>query len=207
MRGERGGARQESHGGSLALRQTAASVCVALSGVMLACSAAPAAQPPAAPAQSPAIRMLVVKTEADARDAVALHSTGMPFDRIVRERSIGPERQRGGYVGRVAVGSLSPAAREAVLKTTPGRLTPVFPTEGGFGVIQVLTDREAQEEEARLRRDPEALEMLKQGTEQFENPWILLSVFTSLVTVLILVTFVGEAVREAFDPKKFTVYK
>lgn len=50
-------------------------------------------------------------------------------------------------------------------------------------------------------------EMLKQGTEQFENPWILLSVFGSLVTVLILVTFVGEAIREAFDPKKFTVYK
>lgn len=165
MRGERRGARQESQGGCLRLRRTAASVCLAMSGVMLACGVTLAAQPSAASATRPAIRMLVVKTEAEARDAVALHSTGMPFDRIVRERSIGPERQRGGYLGRVAVGSLSPAAREAVLKTTPGRLTPVFPTEGGFGVIQVLTDREAQEEEARLSREPEALESLKQGTD------------------------------------------
>jgi microcin C transport system permease protein len=28
-----------------------------------------------------------------------------------------------------------------------------------------------------------------------------------MTLVLILVTFVGEAVREAFDPKKFTLYR
>jgi len=50
-------------------------------------------------------------------------------------------------------------------------------------------------------------ELLKQGTEHFESPWILMSVFASLVTVLVLVTFVGEAIREAFDPKKYAVYK
>jgi microcin C transport system permease protein len=26
------------------------------------------------------------------------------------------------------------------------------------------------------------------------------------VTLLLLITFVGEAIREAFDPKKFTTY-
>ena len=31
--------------------------------------------------------------------------------------------------------------------------------------------------------------------------------FMALVSLLILVTFVGEAVREAFDPKKFSFYK
>ncbi|MDR2862944.1 MAG: ABC transporter permease subunit [Puniceicoccales bacterium] len=50
-------------------------------------------------------------------------------------------------------------------------------------------------------------EMLKQGTENFDSPWILGSVVACLVTVLVLITFVGEAVREAFDPKKFTVYQ
>jgi microcin C transport system permease protein len=28
-----------------------------------------------------------------------------------------------------------------------------------------------------------------------------------MVGVLLLITFVGEAVREAFDPKKFTTYQ
>jgi microcin C transport system permease protein len=27
------------------------------------------------------------------------------------------------------------------------------------------------------------------------------------VLVLVLVTFIGEAIREAFDPKKFTLYQ
>ncbi|MGJ3242396.1 MAG: ABC transporter permease [Opitutales bacterium] len=51
-------------------------------------------------------------------------------------------------------------------------------------------------------------EMLSQGTQNLQTaPWIVLSAFFALVIVLTLVTFVGEAIREAFDPKKFTLYK
>ncbi|MDR1496989.1 MAG: ABC transporter permease subunit [Puniceicoccales bacterium] len=50
-------------------------------------------------------------------------------------------------------------------------------------------------------------EMLRQGTENFDSPWILASVVACLVVVLVLITFVGEAIREAFDPKKFTVFR
>lgn len=50
-------------------------------------------------------------------------------------------------------------------------------------------------------------ELLRQGTDNLQAPWIVASVFVALCGVLILVTFVGEAVREAFDPKKFTTYR
>jgi microcin C transport system permease protein len=50
-------------------------------------------------------------------------------------------------------------------------------------------------------------ELLRQGTSNLNAPWIVSSAFAALVVVLILVTFVGEAVREAFDPKKFTKYQ
>jgi len=50
-------------------------------------------------------------------------------------------------------------------------------------------------------------ELLRQGTSNLNSPWIVASAFSALVTVLILVTFVGEAIREAFDPKKFTTYQ
>ncbi|MDR2513453.1 MAG: ABC transporter permease subunit [Puniceicoccales bacterium] len=50
-------------------------------------------------------------------------------------------------------------------------------------------------------------EILRQGTENFDSPWILSSVVACLVIVLVLTTFVGEAIREAFDPKKFTTYQ
>lgn len=49
--------------------------------------------------------------------------------------------------------------------------------------------------------------LLREGTEDFNYPWIVSSAFVAMTTVLVLVTFVGEAVREAFDPKKFTTYK
>jgi microcin C transport system permease protein len=50
-------------------------------------------------------------------------------------------------------------------------------------------------------------ELLRQGTSNLNAPWIVASAFGALVTVLVLVTFIGEAVREAFDPKKFTTYR
>jgi microcin C transport system permease protein len=55
---------------------------------------------------------------------------------------------------------------------------------------------------------PSMGELLKQGTQTLTTaPWIISSAFAALVCILILVTFIGEAVREAFDPKKFTTYQ
>ena len=55
---------------------------------------------------------------------------------------------------------------------------------------------------------PSMGELLKQGTQTLTTaPWIVSSAFAALVFILILVTFIGEAVREAFDPKKFTTYQ
>ncbi len=34
-----------------------------------------------------------------------------------------------------------------------------------------------------------------------------MSAFGTLVVLLTLVTFIGEAIRESFDPKKFTIYR
>ena len=49
-------------------------------------------------------------------------------------------------------------------------------------------------------------EMLSQGKDNLDAIWIVSSVVTAIVVVLTMVTFVGEAVREAFDPKKHTKY-
>ena len=55
---------------------------------------------------------------------------------------------------------------------------------------------------------PSLGELLKQGTQTLTTaPWIVSSAFAALVFILTLVTFIGEAVREAFDPKKFTTYE
>lgn len=50
-------------------------------------------------------------------------------------------------------------------------------------------------------------ELLRQGTDNLQSPWIVASVVTSLIVVLTMVTFIGEAIREAFDPKRHTIYE
>ncbi|HEY3699867.1 MAG TPA: ABC transporter permease [Spongiibacteraceae bacterium] len=50
-------------------------------------------------------------------------------------------------------------------------------------------------------------ELLKQGTDNLESPWIVSSVVIAMTLVLMLVTFIGEAIREAFDPKTFRIYE
>jgi microcin C transport system permease protein len=40
-----------------------------------------------------------------------------------------------------------------------------------------------------------------------DSPWIISSVVISLSFVLMLVTFIGEAIREVFDPKHKIYYE
>ncbi len=45
-------------------------------------------------------------------------------------------------------------------------------------------------------------EMLKQGKANLHAPWLGLTAFISLAVMLSLLVFIGEAVRDAFDPRK-----
>lgn len=50
-------------------------------------------------------------------------------------------------------------------------------------------------------------ELLAQGSANLDAIWIVSSVVITMTVILVMVTFVGEAIREAFDPKKFTTYE
>jgi microcin C transport system permease protein len=45
-------------------------------------------------------------------------------------------------------------------------------------------------------------ELLTQGKNNIQAPWLALAGFFSIAFILSLLIFVGEAVRDAFDPKK-----
>lgn len=45
-------------------------------------------------------------------------------------------------------------------------------------------------------------ELLAQGKNNLQAPWLGVSAFVSLALMLSLLTFIGEAVRDAFDPRK-----
>lgn len=50
-------------------------------------------------------------------------------------------------------------------------------------------------------------ELLKMGQENLDSYWIITTVICAMILILTMVTFIGEAVREAFDPKKHTTYE
>ncbi len=50
-------------------------------------------------------------------------------------------------------------------------------------------------------------ELLSQGWQNMEAWWIVSSVVAALVVTLMTVTFIGEGIREAFDPKQHTFYE
>jgi len=54
---------------------------------------------------------------------------------------------------------------------------------------------------------PSIGELLQQGKANLDSPWIVWSAILSVSTILVLIQFIGEAVREAFDPKRYTRYE
>ncbi|MBI1214350.1 MAG: ABC transporter permease subunit [Alphaproteobacteria bacterium] len=49
---------------------------------------------------------------------------------------------------------------------------------------------------------PSLGELLSQGKNNLQAPWLGVTAFLSLAVMLSLLTFIGEAVRDAFDPRK-----
>jgi microcin C transport system permease protein len=49
---------------------------------------------------------------------------------------------------------------------------------------------------------PSLGEMLSQGKSNVQAPWLGITGFFAVATLLSLLIFIGEAVRDAFDPRK-----
>jgi microcin C transport system permease protein len=49
---------------------------------------------------------------------------------------------------------------------------------------------------------PSLGELLEQGKSNLQAPWLGITAFMVLATMLSLLIFIGEAVRDAFDPRK-----
>jgi microcin C transport system permease protein len=45
-------------------------------------------------------------------------------------------------------------------------------------------------------------ELLRQGKDNIHAPWLLLSGFLVLACMMSMLVFMGEAVRDALDPRK-----
>ena len=78
-----------------------------------------------------------------------------------------------------------------------------------FGVASVITALTALDYLGfgLPERYPSWGRLLEDGVSNLGSPWIVSSVFGMMVFVLLLITFIGEAIREAFDPRKYTTFQ
>jgi microcin C transport system permease protein len=44
--------------------------------------------------------------------------------------------------------------------------------------------------------------MISQGKDNMHAPWLAMTALISLSSILVLLVFIGEAARDAFDPRK-----
>ena len=109
------------------------------------------------------------------------------------------------------------AAARALGASSPRILVPAHPAELGVDhrhVHPVLDcERRNGADGARLPRlrlaaaDPELGRSAGAGHRNLQYPWIVTSVVVAMTAVLLMVAYIGEAIREAFDPKQFTYYE
>ncbi len=87
------------------------------------------------------LRIIVTRTEADAKDILAQLKTGKPFALLAKERSI-DEKSRGsyGYLGEISVNSLTSSLQDALAKLKEGQTSGVVPFDSGRYAIVQITD-------------------------------------------------------------------
>lgn len=84
------------------------------------------------------VRHVLVRTEAEARVALARLRRGEPFAKVAKDLSQDPgTRDRGGEVGLVAPGQTVPEFERAAFRLKPGELSEPVSTPFGYHIVQV----------------------------------------------------------------------
>ncbi len=96
----------------------------------------------ASPPTSVTLRVIVVSSEAEARQILDALKKGEDFGVIAKNKSIDPNAEDYGYLGRVDTATLRPELREALRGLAPGQVTSIIKVPGGYAILKVLPDSE-----------------------------------------------------------------
>jgi tetratricopeptide (TPR) repeat protein len=96
----------------------------------------------ASPPPSVTLRVIVVSSEAEARQILDHLKKGEDFGVIAKNKSIDPNSEDYGYLGRVDTATLRPELREALRGLAPGQVTSAIKVPGGYAILKVLPESE-----------------------------------------------------------------
>jgi tetratricopeptide (TPR) repeat protein len=102
---------------------------------------------PVAVSQTPeeriGLRLIAVRTEAEAASLRNQIQSGQSFERIAKAHSMDPSAKDGGYLGLFRTTDLNADLHRAVIGLMPGQISPVTSIRGEFLIIQRLPFEEA----------------------------------------------------------------
>lgn len=99
-------------------------------------------------------RQIVVESEMEAREILELLNEGSDFAALARERSLSPDREKGGDLGFFKQGVMPPEFDEVILQLKPGEISDVVQSDYGYHIFQlmeILEPREATWQESKDR--------------------------------------------------------
>lgn len=127
--------------------------------------------------------LLIYPDNADAASwARKIKAGNAKFGDVVRQLSIGPNKQGGGDVGPVPLEKLGPNWRQILSKLNEGEVSPVFPYEGKKAQVQLLqapkaagtmTLAEATPMIENILREPRLQERFAEYTEQLRKKAVI----------------------------------
>ncbi len=131
------------------------------------------------------VHVLVVKTRAEAEEMLKLLRQGIPFGRLVREHSIGPNKEQGGDMGYIDPEQVSPRVKQVLKGLKEGEHSLPLQTELGYTIFYHATDRyfevgKTYFHEGKYPQAVEALERdLRLNPERTESLFLLGSIYES----------------------------
>src|SRR5712691_5734313 len=92
------------------------------------------------PPDAVTLRVIVVNSAEEAGRIVARLNGGENFIALAQAESIDPTAGAGGLLGKVALSTLPPVLKDALVGVAPGQLSPVVQIPTGFAILKVVDD-------------------------------------------------------------------
>src|SRR5690349_5285624 len=86
------------------------------------------------------LRLIVVRTEADATDVRSRVQAGESFEALARTRSVDRSATGGGSLGTIPYTDLRTEFQAALNGVTSGQVTPIFRLGTGYALLQLVAE-------------------------------------------------------------------
>ncbi len=97
------------------------------------------------------IRLLIVRTDAEAAAVSTRIQAGERFEDLARTQSFDRSAAAGGYIGASVPSQLRPEFQTALTALRPGQVSSAFKLGAQFAFIQLLTDEETRSAEIKAK--------------------------------------------------------